>query len=88
VAESHYDHPSWSELDAATKHELANLLHFGRTMPDFLSWHVRDLPAAAPYLCRLLGQRPVMTWTVRTPEDEARAAAHADQIVFEGFRPA
>jgi hypothetical protein len=29
-----------------------------------------------------------MTWTVRTPEDAARASAHADQMVFEGFIPA
>jgi hypothetical protein len=30
---------------------------------------------------------PVMTWTVRTADDRARAAAHADQMVFEGFLP-
>jgi glycerophosphoryl diester phosphodiesterase len=30
---------------------------------------------------------PVITWTVRTEADRARAALHADQIVFEGFRP-
>lgn len=30
---------------------------------------------------------PVITWTVRTAEDRKRAAAFADQIVFEGFDP-
>ncbi|MCA0423102.1 MAG: glycerophosphodiester phosphodiesterase, partial [Proteobacteria bacterium] len=30
---------------------------------------------------------PVMTWTVRTPEDVALASRHADQMVFEGFLP-
>jgi hypothetical protein len=29
----------------------------------------------------------LMTWTVRTSEQRQRAAAHADQIVFEGFLP-
>ncbi|HZW46089.1 MAG TPA: glycerophosphodiester phosphodiesterase, partial [Microvirga sp.] len=26
-------------------------------------------------------------WTVRNPEDRARAEKHADQMVFEGFLP-
>jgi hypothetical protein len=29
---------------------------------------------------------PVYTWTVRTEADRARAAAHADQIIFEAPR--
>ncbi|WP_046863322.1 glycerophosphodiester phosphodiesterase family protein [Microvirga massiliensis] len=87
VAECHYSHPTYNRLSADLKYELANLLHFDRTRPQFISWHVKDLPAAAPYLSRLLGGIPVMTWTVRTPEDRLRAAQHADQMVFEGFIP-
>jgi hypothetical protein len=30
---------------------------------------------------------PLMSWTVRTPEERQRAATMADQMVFEGFRP-
>jgi len=88
VAESRYEHPEWDKLDAAEKHALANLLHFDETRPDFLSWRVGDLPCAAPFLCRTLADLPVMTWTVRTEEDRQHAAAYADQMVFEGFRPA
>ncbi|HYF56961.1 MAG TPA: glycerophosphodiester phosphodiesterase family protein [Salinarimonas sp.] len=87
VAEAHYEHPSWKRLSPGQKHALGNLLHFGETDPHFVSWRVADLPHAAPYLARLLGRRPVMTWTVRTLEDRRRAAEHADQIVFEGFVP-
>ena len=87
VAESRYDHPEWDKLGDDKKRELANLLHFPRTQPDFLSWRVHDLPCAAPFLCRHLARIPVMTWTVRSDEDRRRAAAHADQMVFEGFRP-
>jgi glycerophosphoryl diester phosphodiesterase len=29
----------------------------------------------------------VLTWTVRTPAQRARAARWADQMIFEGFRP-
>lgn len=88
VAQSRYDEPEWAGLDAETLHGLANLLHFEETEPDFLSWRVGDLPAGPPYLCRRLGRLPVITWTVRNDADHGRAAAHADQIVFEGFVPA
>jgi hypothetical protein len=30
---------------------------------------------------------PLLTWTVRTPEQREAAALHADQMIFEGFRP-
>ena len=87
VAESRYDDPEWDKLAADKKRELVNLLHFPLTQPDFLSWRVHDLPSAAPFLCRHLARIPVMTWTVRSDEDRRRADAHADQMVFEGFRP-
>ena len=87
VAEASYDDREYDALSAEAKQEMANLLHLPRTQPDFLSWRVRDLPSAAPFLCRHLGRLPVMTWTVRTEDDRRRALAHADQMVFEGFRP-
>lgn len=88
VAESVYDHTTWDKLTREQKHELANLLHFGATEPDFLSWRVADLPCAAPFLCRHLKRMPVMAWTVRSEADRRRAALHADQIVFEDLDPA
>jgi glycerophosphoryl diester phosphodiesterase len=87
VAESRYDHSDWSSFSGERKHDLANLLHFPESRPDFLSWRVDDLPSAAPFLCRHLGRLPVMAWTVRTDDDRRRSAAHADQMVFEGFHP-
>jgi hypothetical protein len=30
---------------------------------------------------------PVISWTIRTPEEAARSPALADQITFEGFEP-
>jgi glycerophosphoryl diester phosphodiesterase len=87
VAESTYSHPSYDFMTADRKHALANLLHFEESQPQFLSWHVKDLPDAPPYLARLLGRLPVMAWTVRNAEDRALAERHADQMVFEGFLP-
>jgi glycerophosphoryl diester phosphodiesterase len=87
VAESHHTDKMYDPLTAEQKFALANFLHFDETRPQFISWRCKDLPSAVPYLCQKAGGLPVMTWTVRTPEDRARAAEHADQMVFEGFRP-
>lgn len=88
VAQLDYDHHEYDACSPERKHAMANLLHFCDSRPDFISWKVRDLPSAAPFLCRKGMGLPVMTWTVRSPEDVARARAHADQMVFEGFVPA
>lgn len=87
VAESNHDYPGYDRLSADEKKSLGQLLHFEVSQPHFLSWKATDLPAGAPYLARLLGRLPVMTWTVRSPEERTHAERHADQIVFEGFLP-
>jgi glycerophosphoryl diester phosphodiesterase len=55
--------------------------------PQFLAYRVADLTTAPPLLARYLLRWPVLTWTVRTPADRDMAARHADQMIFEGFRP-
>jgi len=53
----------------------------------FVSYHVKALPNA--FITRVrddLGM-PVITWTVRTPEDVEVTRLHADQMTFEGFIP-
>lgn len=87
IGMSAYDYPDYAGLSAQEKHALGNLLHFGETRPDFLSWRHQDLPSAAPYLCRSQLGLPVMSWTIRSAEEATRAKPHLDQIVFEGFIP-
>ena len=87
VGESRYEHAEWQVLPAARRHAMANLLHYPDSRPDFVSWQVMDLQSAAPFLCRNAVGLPLMTWTVRTPDQRALAAAGADQMVFEGFVP-
>jgi glycerophosphoryl diester phosphodiesterase len=55
--------------------------------PQFLAYRVQDLATPPPWIARNMLGRPLLTWTVRTPADRAHAARHADQIIFEGFRP-
>jgi glycerophosphoryl diester phosphodiesterase len=66
---------------------MTHLRHFFRTQPDFVAYWVNELPSVAPWLARHVFRRPLLSWTVRTPEQRARAARYADQIIFEGFVP-
>jgi len=52
----------------------------------FVSYHVAALPNRFVETVRSRAM-PVITWTVRTPEDVALTRAHADQMTFEGFDP-
>lgn len=54
-----------------------------RAAPDFLACDVRDLPGALTGLWRETG-RPLLTWTVRSPETRARGLALADALISEG----
>jgi glycerophosphoryl diester phosphodiesterase len=87
VAMAKYDYPDYATVHNDEKRAMANLLHFSEMQPDFISWNVKDLPHAAPHLCRVALGLPVMTWTVRKPEDIKAADQYADQMVFEGFIP-
>jgi glycerophosphoryl diester phosphodiesterase len=87
IGELNYASKNDSFMSAELKHRLANLLHFEESQPQFVSWKVDDLPCAGPYLCKAIGNLPVMAWTVRNPDQRARAEKFADQMVFEGFLP-
>jgi glycerophosphoryl diester phosphodiesterase len=87
VAERHYAHHEWDRLTSGQKRRLAWLTHAPRTRPQFIAFGVRDLPAIAPLVGRYVFGLPLLTWTVRTPQDCATAARWANQMIFEGFRP-
>jgi glycerophosphoryl diester phosphodiesterase len=53
-----------------------------RARPDFLAYDIRDLPSRFATAQRMKGL-PVLTWTCRTLTDRARAAEHANQIIYE-----
>ena len=87
VAEHHYRHTEWDAMPASAKFKLAFLLHAPRTQPHFVAYSVKDLPSPAPWIARTVFGRPLLTWTVRSDSDRQNAARHADQMIFEGFRP-
>ena len=80
-----FDDPDWSLPDYRIA-ELAALLDAERTGASFISHDRRDL--RNPAVARLKAEGlPILTWTVRTPAEEAEARRIADNITFEGYRP-
>lgn len=87
VAQARNEPEDWPGAPGHKRDALTDLGEFPLARPDFLSWHVGDLPHAVPLLCREGIGMPVMAWTVRSRIDQVRAEAWADQMVFEGFEP-
>ena len=53
-----------------------------KSSPDFLAYDIRDLPSSFAESQRQRGI-PVLTWTVRTPDQEKTAFNAADEIIYE-----
>ena len=87
VAQRTYDDGYWSKLRPDQRAGMLQLRHAFRTEPHFVAYWIEQLPAPAPWIARNVFGCPLLTWTVRTPEQRARAARYADQMIFEGFRP-
>jgi glycerophosphoryl diester phosphodiesterase len=87
VAERYYNEPDWAGLSPAQKFGLGNLTHIPQTKPHFIAYGIRDLPAIAPLFARNILGMNLLTWTVRTDADRARARRWTDQMIFEGFLP-
>jgi len=87
IAERSYDEADWPEATPAQRRGMLHLRHAFRTRPHFVAYWVNELPAPAPWIARNIFGLPLLTWTVRTPEQRQRAARYADQMIFEGFLP-
>lgn len=87
IAQRNYDDDYWKKLTPEQRQGMLYLRHAFRTRPHFVAYWVNQLPAPAPWIARNLFGLPLLTWTVRTPEQRARAARYADQMIFEGFVP-
>jgi len=83
VAESHYP----ERKEGSTARAFAYIKHALRSRPQFIAYSVKDLPTVMTSCTRKIFGMPLLTWTVRTDEDRARAARYADQMIFERFRP-
>jgi glycerophosphoryl diester phosphodiesterase len=57
------------------------------TPRQFIAYSIANLPALLPTVARNLFGLPLLAWTVRSTDDQRKAARYADQMIFEGFRP-
>ncbi len=87
IAQRSYDDGEWAVLKPEQRAGMLDLRHGFHTRPHFVAYWVNELPALAPWIARNIFGCPLLTWTVRTPEQCDRAARYADQMIFEGFRP-
>src|ERR1700730_1255101 len=87
IAQRYYDDDYWKKLTPGQRQGMLHLRHAFRTWPHFVAFWIDQLPAPAPWIARNIFGVPLLTWTVRTPEQRERAARYADQMIFEGFRP-
>jgi glycerophosphoryl diester phosphodiesterase len=87
IAQRSYDDDYWKKLTPEQRQGMLHLRHAFRTRPHFVAFWVDQLPAPAPWIARNIFGLPLLTWTVRTREQRARAARYADQMIFEGFLP-
>lgn len=71
------------ENDQTLLGRMRRRLSLWQAGPDFLAYDVRDLPSRFAAQQRRRGL-PITTWTVRSPELLARAAAYADAPIAEG----
>jgi glycerophosphoryl diester phosphodiesterase len=61
---------------------LPRLMSVWQSKPNFIAYDVRSLPST---LSRKMRDNniPLLTWTVRTPQDREVAREHADNIIYE-----
>lgn len=76
--------PYYAALPIQRRLELRNLAHLVRTRPHFISYYFRELPFPPVQQIRAAGF-PVITWTIRSKEEQSQALRYCDQVTFEGF---
>ncbi len=71
------------EGEPGVRGKLKRNLAAAHASPDFLAYDIRDLPS--PFAARhRRGGKPVLTWTVNSPELRERADRYADAPIAEG----
>jgi glycerophosphoryl diester phosphodiesterase len=85
VADRVHD-PYYEPLSIARRVQMRNFAHLTTTRPHFVSFDLNGLPFAPVQMIRSQGF-PVITWTIKSEAEAARARRYSDQITFEGFRP-
>ncbi len=87
VAARFADIPEWAHLSDRQRFKMRHLLYAFEADVDFIAYHVKALPAPAPWIARTVLKKPLLSWTVRNEQDRRTVRHWADQMIFEGFVP-
>jgi glycerophosphoryl diester phosphodiesterase len=84
-----YEGPGWwrDKLDEQRAYALSHFLESRPAAPDFYAYDVKALPTPVTRFVREVMGLPLLTWTVRTPEQRGIAERWADAPIFEGYEP-
>lgn len=77
-------HPEYNQLPVSRRLDMQLFRHLENTRPHFVSFYFRDLPYAPVQAIRAAGH-PVISWTIRSKEQEAIARRYSDQVTFESY---
>ncbi|MEM9196721.1 MAG: glycerophosphodiester phosphodiesterase family protein [Pseudomonadota bacterium] len=77
----------WPGTSAARCAALSEIVDFDQVGASFVSHHHQALEMPAITALRRRGV-PVLCWTIRSAAEEAEALRHAQNVTFEGYRPA
>lgn len=84
---SAYVAADWAPLDPARCDALRAIADYDRTGSSFISHEAADL--GRPRVAELKAQgAAILTWTIRSPAEEAKARAVAQNITFESYAAA
>lgn len=82
-----YTAEGWPQLPEITRRRLRKIPDYELLNACFISHDARDLEN--PRVAQLKSKgAAILCWTIRSPGAEAAARQHADNITFEGYRPA
>lgn len=82
-----WDPAEWAIVPPDRRDVLRGIPDFDRVGAAFISHQARDLDRPRVTAIKA-GGGPVLCWTIRSPEAERAARRIADNITFEGYRPA
>lgn len=84
ITTSAYDPDDWAPLPKDVCDRLRPIPDYDATGSSFISHEGRDL--ARPRVAELKSQgAAILCWTIRSPADEAKVRAIADNVTFEGY---
>ncbi|TNJ47527.1 glycerophosphodiester phosphodiesterase family protein [Phaeobacter sp. B1627] len=81
---SSFDPAVWTSLSAERCNELREIPDFDRVRACFISHQASDVLRDRVRELRAAGV-PVLSWTIRSPDEEATVRQGADNVTFEGY---